>query len=188
MNSLKFEGKGFAFFKIHFINVILTVLSLTFLYPWAKVRELKYLFSNTYLAGNHFTFSGTTATFFKGYIRTFLAILFVYLLCFTGGYLSNVYKDSVFSFAIYILTVTIGICLLYYLIPIILHGSLNYRLDNTAWGDTRPSYTGKLSELTSLYFANAFLTTLTAGIYTAWFEVKLNKYILQHLRFGQPPV
>ena len=30
MNSLKFEGKGFEFFKIHFINVILTVLKFFF--------------------------------------------------------------------------------------------------------------------------------------------------------------
>lgn len=184
MNSFKFEGKGFAFFKIHFINVILTILSLTLLYPWAKVREIKYLCQNTYLAGNHFTFTGTLRDFFKGYIRTFILVFLVFLLCFAGGALTATLQGSILSPVINTTTVLFCTLILYYFSPIILHGSLNYRLDNTSWGDIRPSYIGKLSELVPMYFSGTILTMLTLGIYTAWFQVKINKYLLQHFRFG----
>lgn len=184
MNSLKFSGKGFEFFKIHFVNVILTILSLTLLYPWAKVRELRYLFQNTFLAENTFTFNGTVGTFFKGYLKTFLVILLLMFFCMGGGVLSAIFKGSILSMVFYSSTYLIALAFIYYFAPIVLHGSLNYRLNHASWGDVVPSYTGKLSKLTALYFTGAVLTTLTAGIYNAWFQVKLNKYLLRHFRFG----
>jgi uncharacterized membrane protein YjgN (DUF898 family) len=184
MSSFKFEGKGFAFFKIHFVNVILATLSLTLLYPWAKVRELKYFCQNLYLADNSFLFTGNVATYFKGFLKTLLVFLIFFLISFSGGLLMAHLQGSVLLPAIYTLTYITAIAFAYFFIPIILHGSLNYRLDNTSWGDIRPSYRGKMSELVSLLFSGYILTTLTAGIYKAWLEVKLFRYILQNLRFG----
>lgn len=184
MNSLKFEGKGFAFFKIHFINVILTLLSLTILYPWAKIRELKYSLQNTYLSESPFIFSGKTSTFFKGYIKTLLVILICFLICIAGGFLTGLFKTSIFSTFIYTLTFIIALAYIYYFLPIILHGSLNYRFDNTTWNDIKPSYTGKLSKLVPAYFTGTILTSLTFGLYKAWFQVKITRYLLRNFRFG----
>lgn len=184
MNSLKFEGKGFAFFKIHFVNVILTLLSLTILYPWAKVRELKYSLQNTYLSESPFTFSGKVSTFFKGYIKTLLVFLIFILICIAGGILTGIFKASILSTSIYSLTLIIALAYLYYFIPIILHGSLNYRFNNTSWNDIRPSYKGKLSKLVPVFFTGTILTSLTLGLYKAWFQVKLTKYLLRNFRFG----
>ena len=184
MNSLKFEGKGFAFFKIHFVNVILTTLSLTFLYPWAKVREFKYLCQNTYLAGNSFTFTGTTGNFFKGYLKVLFVFFGVFLICLAGSLLIFQTQGSILPALIFPLTVTVGVLILLFFIPIILHGSLNYRFDNTLWGDIKPSYTGKLSKLVPIFLTGCILSNLTAGIYQAWYQVKVTKYLLRHFEFG----
>lgn len=184
MNSLKFEGKGFEFFKIHFINVIVTLLSATLLYPWAMVREIKYFCRNLSLAGQPFEFTGTARTFFNYYIKTFLVLLCIYLICFGGGFLLGKYQYSMVSIPIYFATISLYIILIYYFLPIVLHGSINYRFDHLNWKEIKPSYSGKLSELVPIYFIGMLLTTLTGGIYHAWFRVKLARYVLQNIHFG----
>jgi len=185
MNSLKFEGKGFAFFKIHLINVILTILSLTFLYPWAKTRKLKYIFENTYMADNAFIYTGTTKSFFKLYIKTFLAFVFIFAISFTGSALFFYYRNTMFTgIIIYWFTIVLVLGLMIYIIPVILHSTINYRFKNISWQLISPSYRGKLSELVPLYFRGYVLTLLTIGIYKAWFLVRLLKYILRNIRFG----
>ena len=185
MNSLKFEGKGFAFFKIHFINVILSILSLSFLYPWAKTRKLKYIFENTYMADNAFIYTGTTKSFFKLYIKTFLTVILFLAICFTGSALSVYYRNTMFTgIIIYWFTIVLAFGMAIYIVPIILHGSINYRFKNISWQLISPSYRGKLSELVPLYFKGSVLTLLTIGVYNAWFRVRLLKYILRNIRFG----
>jgi len=184
MNSLKFEGKGFDFFKIHILNVILTCVTATLLYPWAMVREIKYFCQNLSLAGQSFVFSGTTRSFFKDYIKTFLVFLGIFLMCLSGGFLVGVYQSFMISIPIYLTTVLLCTLLIYFFLPIVLHGSINYRFDHLSWRDIQPTYSGKLSELVPLYFTGMLLTSLTGGIYQAWYQVKLYRYLLQNLRFG----
>jgi uncharacterized membrane protein YjgN (DUF898 family) len=185
MNSLKFEGKGFAFFKIHLINVILTILSLTFLYPWAKTRKLKYVFEHTYMADNAFIYTGTTKSFFKLYIKTFLTVILFLAICFTGSALFVYYRNTMFTgIIIYWFTIILAFGMAIYIAPIILHGSINYRFSNISWQSIFPSYRGKLSELVPLFFRGYVLTLLTIGIYKAWFLVRLLKYTLRNIRFG----
>jgi len=184
MNSLKFEGKGFEFFKIYFVNVILTILSLTFLYPWAKVRKINYLCRKTFLAEKPFIFTGGTKEFFKGYIKTFLASLILIVIYIGGSAHLASFQGSIISVVITMVSYVILLGLLYFFAPLVLHGSLNYRLNHTLWGEVRSSYTGELSKLVSVCFIGSILTTLTAGIYGAWYLVKLLKYLLQHIRFG----
>lgn len=185
MNRLKFEGKGFDFFKIQFINVILTILSLSFLYPWAKVRELRYVCQNLSLADSALAFTGTINEFFKGYLKTvFFIIVPLFLIGFGGGIATALYKDTLFSGAIYSLTMFLAFCFSYFMMPIVLHGTLNYRLSNISWLSIYPKYLGKQSELFFIIFYGSLLTMITAGIYKAWLQVKLTKYILKNIRFG----
>jgi uncharacterized membrane protein YjgN (DUF898 family) len=183
MANLNFAGKGFTFFKIHFVNVILSILSLTLLYPWARVREARYLWPETTLGGSPFFFNGTVKKFFKGYLLLLLVIVLTVLLALLISMLLSTPLQKSPGLLV-LISDLIAITVALYISPIILHGSLNYRLENTAWRSVTPSYKGKLSELTPLAFQNSILTILTLGIYTAWFEVKLNKYVLEKIQFG----
>lgn len=183
-NYLQFKGKGLAYFKIHFVNTLLRILSLSLLHPWAKVREINYVCNTLSLGGTSFEFTGTTKAFFNGYIKTFFVFVLLFSLCFFGGLTAGHYRETMLGPVIYTLFVfgyTLGI---YFVCPIVLHGSLSYRLNNALWKNISPSYVGKLSALTPLCFSGMVLTLLSAGIYEAWFRVKLTRYLLQHVRFG----
>jgi Zn-dependent protease with chaperone function len=50
--QLRFTGKGSEYFGIWIVNLLLTILTLGFYSPWAKVRRMHYFYRNTQLAGN----------------------------------------------------------------------------------------------------------------------------------------
>jgi uncharacterized membrane protein YjgN (DUF898 family) len=183
MNRLNFEGKGFDFFKIHFVNVLLSIVSLTLLYPRALVRDFRYLWSQTYLGGTAFEFQGTIKKVFNGYMKVLLLcvlyLIFAILLMLVLMHFQKGNPDIYFW-------VTYPLTMLFILIvfPLILHGDLSYFLASTSWRTVRASYTGKLSELISLTLRGNLLSMLTAGIYSPWYSVQLNKYLSENIRFG----
>src|SRR5687768_2531582 len=74
--SLGFYGKGMEYFKIQIVNTILSILTLSLYYPWAKEKSLKYLYNKNTFEGTPFVFTGTGREMFKGYVKA-LAILVV---------------------------------------------------------------------------------------------------------------
>lgn len=55
--NFKFSGTAGEFFGIRFVNGLLNMVTLGIYSPWAKVRELQYLYGNTELAGGDFQFT-----------------------------------------------------------------------------------------------------------------------------------
>ena len=184
MNRLKFEGNGFDFFKILFVDVALAIVSLTLLYPRAIVREARYLWSETSLGGSAFEFRGTTKLAFNGYMKTLLfVVIYLPLILVAEGLIFAKLNNEVPLLLSYIYSLTIVI-FAFMLTPLILHGDLNYFTNNTAWRSVTASYKGKLSELADISLRGCILSVLTLGIYTAWFETQTYKYMMENLRFG----
>jgi uncharacterized membrane protein YjgN (DUF898 family) len=183
MNRLKFEGKGWDFFKIFFVDVLLVLVSLTLLYPKALIREMRYLTSQASLGGILFEFRGKVKTFFKGYLKTLLILLsaIVLLIALTIG-LNALFKG--FPNAAAYVFALVYVLFLFLLYPIILHGDLSYYTESITWRSVAFSWKGKLSELVPLSFQGSLLTILTLGIYTPWQEIRMNQYLLRNLRFG----
>ena len=73
--KLDFHGKGSEFFGIIIVNWLLTVITLGFYYPWAKAKQLKYLYSATSFNNDRFQFSGTGNEMFIGFIKTLLIMI-----------------------------------------------------------------------------------------------------------------
>lgn len=183
MNLLKFEGKGFDFFKIFVVDVILALVSLSLLYPRALVREARYLWSVTSLGGTTFEFRGKTKVAFNGYMKTLLfVVLFILIMVAEELILIKSFGDLP-AWAIYLNPLLIFAFVLF-LSPIYIHGDLNFFINNTAWRSVSFSYKGKLSELMPIVVRGNILTVLTLGIYTAWFETQLSKYLMEKMRFG----
>ncbi|PJJ10247.1 uncharacterized protein DUF898 [Flavobacterium sp. 1] len=80
--QLEFNGKGSEFFSVIIVNWLLTVLTLGFYYPWAKARKLQFLYGETSLNGDSFSFHGTGKEMFKGFIKVLLIIAIIYSLFF----------------------------------------------------------------------------------------------------------
>src|SRR5437867_2986613 len=87
--KLQYNGEGLDLFKIKLVNIILTVATLGFYYPWAKARTLSYLYSQTHFEDSPFSFTGTGKEMFKGFIKAILI-----LIAFYGLSLFAVYSGS----------------------------------------------------------------------------------------------
>lgn len=173
---IKYHGKGIEFALIYFKNIILTFITLGLYYPWAKVEMLNYHYQTSELDDARFQFHGTGTEVFKGFVKVY--ILFIVL----------------YSFFLYSAQTEIGWlqitgALLFYafmllLLPLALHGMMRYRSSRSSWKGIHFKYLGNRGELFWICLRGFLLTIFTLGIYGAWFQVDLRKYILSHLRFG----
>ena len=68
MESLKFTGSGSEYFKIWIVNILLTIMTVGFYYPWAKVRNRRYFYANTILANRNFEYHATGLQLLLGFI------------------------------------------------------------------------------------------------------------------------
>lgn len=170
---LNYHGRGSELFGVLIINWLLTVVSLGFYYPWAKAKQLHYLFGATSLNNDRFAFHGTGKEMFKGFIKAVILFALIYgvLILFT-----------------YLQMPLIGILLFYIgflaLVPLAIHGSYRYRMSRTSWRGIRFGYRGDRDKLIALFVKGILLTIVTFGIYGAWFTINLRRYVLSNVRFG----
>src|SRR5829696_4697213 len=129
---MAFHGKGSEYFKIQIVNAILNILTLGLYYPWAKERNLKYLYSKNTFEETPFVFSGTGKEMFKGYIKALAIIVLLYGLFFY--LMMNEHPGLAF------LVMYGGLLAL---LPFAIHGSYRYRMAKTSWKGIRFGYTGE---------------------------------------------
>ena len=171
--SLNFHGKGGEYFSIVIVNWLLTVITLGLYYPWAKARQLQYLYGATELEGDRFTFHGTGKEMFKGFIKAILIFAIIY-----GGFFALAAAEMPILAVVYLYAGLIA------LIPLAIHGSYRYRMSRTSWRGIRFGYRGQKTELILNMAKWLFLTLITFGIYGAWMEMNMRKYVLENVRMG----
>lgn len=113
---IQFTGSGSEYFRIWIVNLLLILVTLGLYLPWAKVRRLRYFYSNTLIDSDPLHFHGEPLQMFKGImIVTVSSFLFSLLDYF--WYVSNL----------------IFIVVVFVLVPILFLLTMRYRLSNTSW-------------------------------------------------------
>ena len=171
--QVSFQGKGSELFKIQIVNLILCVLTLGLYYPWAKAKTLQYLYGQTQFEQHPFAFTGTGKQMFKGFIRAFLLIILIYIVCIMLTLMSMPALGVLFVIVAFLA-----------IIPMALHGSFRYRFAKSVWNGVRFGYTGSRSELIKIFIKGLLLTIVTFGIYASWFTIKLRNYMLSNVKMG----
>jgi uncharacterized membrane protein YjgN (DUF898 family) len=171
--SITFKGSGGDYFGIVIVNLLLTIVTLGLYYPWAKARQLQYLYGNTEMEESRFAFHGTGKEMFKGFIKAFVYLVLIY---------------GTLTVSIRMGHPVIGLVVFYIgflaILPFAIHGANRYRWSRTSWRGIRFGYRGNRSEFVVLFFKNLFLAIITLGIYGAWMQMNLRNYILCNVRFG----
>jgi len=72
-----FTGKGWEYFKIYFVNIMLTILTLGIYSAWAKVRNKRYFYGHTSVAGSSFDYHAKPMQILKGRLIV-VAVLVAY--------------------------------------------------------------------------------------------------------------
>lgn len=125
--AIEFTGSGSEYFRIWIVNLLLTIVTLSFYRPFAKARRLAYFHGNTLVGGQPLGFHGNPWRMLRGYL---LMMLFAVAYG-VGSRLSPVAAlVALGSFAL--------------LWPALWRASLQFRLANTSWRGLRMAFTGSL--------------------------------------------
>ncbi len=82
-----FTGSGFSYCKLWFINLLVCIISVGILYPWARMRSLSYLYQHTYIDTINFQYEANSR---RIYFIQFLLVVYLVLLGFSFFY-SSIY-------------------------------------------------------------------------------------------------
>ncbi len=174
---ISFKGDGGTYFGILIVNMLLTIVTLGFYYPWAKAKRLQYLYSSTEMDGSRFAWSGTGKEMFKGFLKVVGFVVAFYVIGFIIGKLQLIWVGIVFTVVTYL-------AILFVLIPYAMHGANRYHWSRTSWRAIRFGYRGNRTEFMQLWAKELLLTLVTAGIYGSWMTMNVRNYVLRNMRFG----
>ncbi len=169
--TLTFEFKGTAteYFKIWMVNTLLTLLTIGFYSPWAKVRSKRYFYSNTFLENSSFDYLADPVKIFKGRLLV-LAIFILYSI--TG-----------------IIPVIQGVMtlLLLPIIPWIVIRSLKFNFINSAYRNIRFNFKGEYATACWVYLALPFFVAISLGLAYPYFARERKKFIIDNSHYGTSP-
>jgi uncharacterized membrane protein YjgN (DUF898 family) len=124
--EIRFVGSGSEYFRIWIVNLLLTLVTLGFYYPFAKVRRLRYFHAATEVGGHALSFHGQPWKMLRGYLLVgvlFAAYAVAGQVSPTAGLVALVILACVW--------------------PALWHASLRFRLANTGWRGLRARFTGR---------------------------------------------
>lgn len=75
--AIEFTGSGSEYFGIWIVNILLTIITLGFYHPWAKVRNRKYFYNNTRIDGSVFDYHANPVAILKGWL-----IVVAFIICY----------------------------------------------------------------------------------------------------------
>ncbi len=70
-----FSGKGKEYFGIWIVNILLSVITLGIYSAWAKVRNKRYFYGHTSIAGDSFEYHGQPMQILKGRIIAVVCVV-----------------------------------------------------------------------------------------------------------------
>ena len=73
--DIRFTGSGSEYFRIWIVNLLLTLVTLSLYYPWAKVRRLRYFYGNTMVDGHPLGFHANPMKMLRGYLLVALMLV-----------------------------------------------------------------------------------------------------------------
>lgn len=169
-HPFRFTGQGGEYFKIWIVNVLLTILTLGIYSAWAKVRNNRYFYGNTHVAGGSFEYLAQPLAILKGRI---IAVLLFLAYSFAGNF------DP-------ILGLVAALALLGGM-PWLIYRSLAFRNRNTALRNIRFGFDGGYGGAAAAFLLWPFLGVLSFGLLLPYAIYKQDRYIVGNSRYGSTP-
>ncbi|MBY6187893.1 DUF898 domain-containing protein [Marinobacter hydrocarbonoclasticus] len=163
----QFHGDGTEFFKIWIVNLGLTLLTLGIYSPWAKVRNRRYLYGHTELAGHRFDYTADPIKILYGRL---LALL-IFGLYFAAG-LNPV------------LGAIAGLLMLFFW-PWAITRGLMFNARYSEYRGINFSFSGSALEVFFLFFLLPPLTVLTLGLVLPYLLAKQKEFVVGHHWYGK---
>ncbi len=172
-----FHGDGRSLFKIHILNLLLTILTLGAYYFWAKIKVRNYLYGQTEFEGDRFAFHGTGKELFIGFLKI---VLFLVLYVGAVTAIPMVFGNRLAPLMGRILSYLV----LLVVVPIAIVGSKRYVLSRTSWRGIRFSFRGRAKALIGIFVRDGVFIVLAFGLYYPFMLHNIRDFVVGHSYFG----
>jgi len=165
-----------ALFRLFYVNLIGTILTLGVYRFWAKTRLRRYVWRRVTVAGEGFEYTGTGKELLNGFLKAMLVLLPPLVLL---GILKLLLEEpwaSIVGFGQYIALVLLYVAGSY--------AARRYRMSRTRWGGIRFHQSGSPWRYTGIYLKGMTLFALTLGLYAPYLRTQLTAYETENLHFG----
>lgn len=165
--QFEFQGEAGEYFKIWIVNVLLSIVTLGIYSAWAKVRNHRYFYSNTQLAGHSFEYTANPVAILKG--RIVAAIFF-------AGYVFSTEFMPVLTL-LFIALFVVGF-------PWLACKSLSFRNRNTAFRNIRFGFDGSYFEALKAFILWPFLGMISFGLLFPYAISRQKLFVVGYSRYG----
>lgn len=170
-SPLVFTGTARQLFGIHFVNILLSLITLGIWIPWARVRNRRFFYGNTRALDDGIDYLATGFALFKGWILVLVAILTFYVTPYFAEDLPYAQE---------------GLSVLFMLVyPWALTKSIYFNARNLAWRDVRFDWKGGYFGAAWYFFLFPIIGILTFGLLIPLMSCKARQYIINNYRFGK---
>lgn len=166
----EFHGRGGEYFKIWIVNIFLTIVTLGIYSAWAKVRNNRYFYGNTRLAGHSFEYLAEPMTILKGRLLA--------MGCFALYMLAEAFIPWLAAILLLVFLVAL---------PWIVVKSLTFNARNSAYRNVRFDFRGTTGQAFGAFFGWPLLGMLTLGLLFPYAYYKQQQFIVANSAYGQQP-
>lgn len=168
---LSFTGNATEYFRIWIVNVALSIVTLGFYTPWARVRTRQYFYGNTWLDGHNFEYTANPLALLRGYLIV-LGFALTYWLSVQFSYQGSEY--------------VVGLLLLLFvgLYPWLVRQSMRFLAQSTVHRGIRFRFTGSLSDSYLAYGVANIAGALSLGLAWPWAWFMQRNYQVSGLAYG----
>jgi uncharacterized membrane protein YjgN (DUF898 family) len=163
----QFTGNAGEYFKIWIVNLLLTIVTLGIYAAWAKVRNRRYFYANTRLAGHAFDYTGNPKRILIGNLIVF-GMALVY---FMSGAISP-----------FLVLAVLGLFM--FLVPWLIVKSLSFNARNSAYRGLRFSFDGTYGGAAKYFLLLPVAAVFTLYLLVPWVQRRQKQFVVGHHRFG----
>lgn len=166
-SNIVFSGKSGEYFKLWFVNMFLSIITLGIYSAWAKVRDTRYLYGHTQVDGQSFRFLATPIQILKG--RILAVIIFALYIV-----LSKINPMIGLVLALALLVAT----------PWLIIQGIKFSMRMTAYRNVRFSFEGTYGGVIVHFILLPILGVITAYLAMPWVIQQIQQYINNNITYG----
>jgi uncharacterized membrane protein YjgN (DUF898 family) len=166
--TLSFTGKGSEYFGIWIVNLLLTILTLGIYSAWAKVRSLRYFYSNTLLDNAPFNYTATPQAILRG--RLFAFAIFAFY-----GAVVHFYPLAELPLLLVFLIA----------VPWLVVRSLMFSRYHSTYRNLRFGFQPNYGGAVSVFLGLTLLIPFTLGLITPYIAYRKARFVIENSTYGQ---